>query len=1074
MLKSYFELQTSFKVSYAPACVKKWRSTRTGLQVTLIDQASPIVNGYFAVATEILNDSGCPHTLEHLVFMGSKKYPYKGLLDILGNLAFSSTNAWTATDQTVYTLTTAGWEGFKMLLPIYLDHVFNPTLTDAACYTEVHHIDGEGDDKGVVYSEMQGIENQSWFIQNLETQRTMFHNSGYKSETGGLTTNLRSLNAQTIRDYHKDNYRPDNLCVIITGSVDEEELLAIMTQLDSELDSLPSEPNLRPFVDTPKDSALTETVIKTVEFPDEDESSGDVNFAWIGPEGTDLILDQAMDTIGKYLTSSSVSLLNQEFIEIENPIASSSGFYTESYVNSCIHMSLSNVPTGKLDSVPQLVLDLLKTHCTKEQLDLKRLREITEQSMWKYIYQTEKSSENLATLAIFEFEYGNINGQDLKEWGMGLKEYEEVLKWDIDQWAEVFQKYIVNNHSCIVISKPSKALYKSSKIANKEFLQNRKAELGEEGLAKLKEDLKKAQDLNETPIPDEILNSFGQPDPSKIDFIKTESLAIGTNKDILNNLESNAYLQVSKDTPADFPLYMHIENTETNFVSIQLLFSSFEVDEELLPLLVVFQCLFTLPIQNEDGSLIPYDEVVKELKKDTISYSFDSAIGSACDELLNLKIVVKAKEYSNALKWFTRLMFQTKFTKERVLVSLKKAIKTMPELKRSGTSMLRSLVNRKMFTERSYLKSCDSYYNEQYYRTLMKQVEASDEKEFAEIESKFEKIRSQLFSLNNTRVFMVGDVFKIESPVSQWDVIVNKLGKPSDSKLIDFPDQTKVLSEIGSDKSNECYIITTPGSDSSYMNLITKIPVRDFTSKDSYMIGLGIAYLQCVEGPFWRGIRGAGLAYGANSYRNGETGELVFSIYRGADIEKCFEIGRKLVSDFVTGETVIDEKMMHGALSSIVSTLAEGQSNASASATSKYVNDVVYKRGPNYNEKFMSELRKITTEDLKQIYEKYFINMFDPKTSVCFIGCNPSKSEAIVEYFKNVGYNMNVENIETSADVEEELSGSDEEDGSVSGGEDDDSESGSESGSGSESETDSESGSGSGSDSGSESESESK
>lgn len=92
------------------------------------------------VATEIFNDSGVPHTLEHLVFLGSKawaiclkavfysssgqtnvlfaRYPYKGILDSLANRAFASgTNAWTATTHTAYTVTTAGSDGFLRLLP---------------------------------------------------------------------------------------------------------------------------------------------------------------------------------------------------------------------------------------------------------------------------------------------------------------------------------------------------------------------------------------------------------------------------------------------------------------------------------------------------------------------------------------------------------------------------------------------------------------------------------------------------------------------------------------------------------------------------------------------------------------------------------------------------------------------------------------------------------------------------------------------------------------------------------------------------------------------------------------------
>ena len=64
--------------------------------------------------------------------MGSEKYPYKGVLDLLANRGFSNgTNAWTDTDHTAYTVSTAGEQGFLQLLPIYVDHILYPTLTNA-------------------------------------------------------------------------------------------------------------------------------------------------------------------------------------------------------------------------------------------------------------------------------------------------------------------------------------------------------------------------------------------------------------------------------------------------------------------------------------------------------------------------------------------------------------------------------------------------------------------------------------------------------------------------------------------------------------------------------------------------------------------------------------------------------------------------------------------------------------------------------------------------------------------------------------------------------------------------------
>jgi hypothetical protein len=98
--KSHFRKIQSFKTDYAPCTITQYVSERSGMQVVVADRKGPKLNGYFTLATEIFDDSGAPHTLEHLVFMGSKSYQYKGLLDKLSSRAYSHTNAWTATDHT--------------------------------------------------------------------------------------------------------------------------------------------------------------------------------------------------------------------------------------------------------------------------------------------------------------------------------------------------------------------------------------------------------------------------------------------------------------------------------------------------------------------------------------------------------------------------------------------------------------------------------------------------------------------------------------------------------------------------------------------------------------------------------------------------------------------------------------------------------------------------------------------------------------------------------------------------------------------------------------------------------------
>ncbi len=162
------------------AWIRQYKSQKTNLTIALVETESPIVVGKFVLVTEDYTDDGTPHALEHLIFQGrqvqhikrtlliklqknfvilfffSNNWPYKEVLDSLAGKSFApGLNAVTRQDSTWYWLDNAGAEGFLNMLPVYLDHIFFPKLEDTAFITEVHHIDGSGNDAGTVYSEMQ-------------------------------------------------------------------------------------------------------------------------------------------------------------------------------------------------------------------------------------------------------------------------------------------------------------------------------------------------------------------------------------------------------------------------------------------------------------------------------------------------------------------------------------------------------------------------------------------------------------------------------------------------------------------------------------------------------------------------------------------------------------------------------------------------------------------------------------------------------------------------------------------------------------------------------------------------------
>lgn len=129
-----------------------YKSNRSSLRVAVADTPGPMVKGQISfgtfslalvilkviLVTEAQASEGLPHTLEHLVFMGSQRYPYKGVLDVIANRCLASgTNAYTDQDHTAYTITTVGSLGFLKVLPVYMDHLLSPMLTvvPARCIT---------------------------------------------------------------------------------------------------------------------------------------------------------------------------------------------------------------------------------------------------------------------------------------------------------------------------------------------------------------------------------------------------------------------------------------------------------------------------------------------------------------------------------------------------------------------------------------------------------------------------------------------------------------------------------------------------------------------------------------------------------------------------------------------------------------------------------------------------------------------------------------------------------------------------------------------------------------------------
>ena len=134
-----------------------------------------------------------------------------------------------------------------------------------------------------------------------------------------------------VREYHHTYYVPHNLTLIVTGKLASGTtslLDVVQNQIEPSIAAHGQNKGpkpagwKRPFLETT--SALRhpikETIKETVEFPEKDESVGEVQIGYLGPSPTDFLERKALDILGLYLTSSPVAPLNKEYVEVENPL----------------------------------------------------------------------------------------------------------------------------------------------------------------------------------------------------------------------------------------------------------------------------------------------------------------------------------------------------------------------------------------------------------------------------------------------------------------------------------------------------------------------------------------------------------------------------------------------------------------------------------------------------------------------------------------------------------------------------------------------------------------------------------
>ncbi|KAI4206241.1 MAG: hypothetical protein LQ346_001212 [Caloplaca aetnensis] len=1007
--KPTFKTLQKFSPDYAPCTITKYESEKTGMNVVVVDREGPKVNGFFTLATEIHDDSGAPHTLEHLCFMGSKSYRYKGVLDKLATRAYSNTNAWTATDHTAYTLDTAGWDGFAQILPIYLEHVIVPTLTDAGCYTEVHHVDGAGQDAGVVYSEMQGVQNTQGELMDLRSKRLLYpENVGFRYETGGMLEQLRVLTADRIRKFHRDMYQPKNLCLVIVGQVDHADLLRILDKFeDSIIDDIPppDTPFKRPWVESQPAPPLERSFLETVEFPEEDESSGEIAVTFFGPSCNDLIQASALNTLLVYLAGSSASVLENTLVEREQ-VASAVYYSIEIRPQILIQFNLSSVATDRLEQVEQRFFEVLRETASKP-LDMTYLKDCITRERRMIKNSVESSATPFSEPIIYDFLFADRDGSMLKADLSSLKEFDELATWPEEKWQRLIKGWMSDAHHVTILGKPSAMLSKKLKSEERARVEEQKKKLGPEGLKTLEKKLADAKAENDREIPKGVLEQFPVPSTSTIHFIGTTTARSGAAKK-LGRLDNEMQKLVDNDN-SQLPLFIHFEHVQSNFAHISLIISTESIPIPLRPLLSIYlENMFTSPIER-NGQKIEFEQVIKELEKDTVDYSISAGNGIGNPELLVMRISVEVEKYELAIRWFKELIWDGSFDLERIASTTVRLLADIPDAKRSGGNMLSAVEEMIHSSPASIVRARSTLVNALYLKGVRHHL--AEDPEFIIV--KLKAIRDALFQFSNIRVAVVANVEKLAKPVSSWEHFTE--GLDTDKPLHPLEKRLSRVSDAGRNPGKLAYIVPMPTIDSSFALSIAKGP-SSFRDPRVPALTVALAYLDAVEGPMWVAVRGTGLAYGSSFSRYTDSGQISYSVYRSPNAFKAFQAGRSVVEGFVNGTTEFDALALEGAISSIVLSIANSEATMAAAAQMNFARQVIRELPDDWNEQMLKKVREVKVEEIRAVMKDIVLPVLTAATANLVVTCAPVMEEDLVNGFRDMGFAPEVRSLASFQD----------------------------------------------------------
>ncbi|BGP12424.1 hypothetical protein JCM10213_001971 [Rhodosporidiobolus nylandii] len=999
-----FDLVTEHELDVPPFTrIAKWQSRESGLKVIWANTPGPVASFWATLNTEIFNSSGEPHTLEHLTFTSSEHHPYSDILDTLSNRMLSQgVNAWTAQDNTTYTIQSCSEEGLLQVIPVYLDHILFPQFTPEIFATEIYHVDGKGEEGGVVFSEMQGREGSQGDAMDRALAEVLYNSrNGYLSETGGQLDALRTLTLDDIEDYHSRAYVPQNLTIVVTGqSIHPEKLLATLdatVERDLKKAGLAKGPKpkgwVRPFVESStarNPPVLQRDVVKTVEYAESDESVGQINISWVGPRVHDWLTNAALTVLGIYLGGGSTAPLSKLFVEIPDPACSAVAFDSEFRDPCILTISLVSVPTHRLPSLGGELLDALR-EILRTPFDEKRMRSVLKQQKVGLLQTLEQNPDAYVQGSVSQdILYGAENGKDFERVFEDLKLVRKMEKFVADDWLDLLETWFVERHSVTLIGTPSASLAKQQSAAITSRVAATRKRLGSVGLAKAGAALAAATTANDHPPPAKLVESWKVPDIKSVQWLKVEtarSNGVGKGRETFKGKLQEKINQEG----VDLPFFCQFDHYPSSFVSVSCFLHG--PPTAIFPLFL--DTFFAMPVRRANGKLLSFEQASRLLDEEMTGFS-----AQTMGEGILVTIQGRKEEYHRAIAWLSDTLYGTQWDVDRLKNLVNTSLQNLPDEKEDGAGVASAAVDSLIFSAGSFCSPINLLNRAKLYPQLRQRLQ----KDPQGVVDELDWLRSSMLDPRAMRMKVSGDVLSLHKPVQAWlEHFEHVLPFPA-AQLAPVLHTRNLLTDLGKKPAKKALLYTLSSSESTYLVARTTCP--PFTHADYPALCLAATSLSATNSFLWKAVRGPGLAYGAFMGLDAEGGSLSFTAFKSPDAFKAFAAAQKVVLDIVTGKKEVTQADMDSARSQVVFGKVSSVATLADAADACFVNTVLFDQPADAAQRLLKKLERVTPSDVQLAIKKWILPVFDPESSIFGATTSEEKRAELLEAFGKLGYTV--------------------------------------------------------------------